>query len=140
MSIHFVTVVLTRGVHVQALGFTRNLYCYGWGTTPAEAAGNVCAYLMGGSVVVQVDRVISSRPTQGRAGVEGLRSLTLPEVVYGLPQALLEAEINARRFPAPIASTALEKAETIRHQVAAGHARHAEAIEKLTSFIGRNCP
>lgn len=134
MIIHFVTVVLTRDVHVQALGFTRHLYCYGWGTTPEEAAGNVCAYLMGGSTEARVARVLSSKPTHGKAGVDGLRSLTFPEQIYGLPPDLLEAEINARGLPASIASSTLEKAGTIRHQVAAGHARHAESIAKLTSW------
>lgn len=133
MIIHFVTIALTRGVHVQGLGYTRQLYCYGWGKTTAEAAGNVCAYLMGGSIDTGVARVLSSKPMHGNATIEGLRALTFPEQVYGLPTDLLEAEISARMLPASIVSGTLEKAQAIRDQLTAGYARHAEAIAKLTN-------
>lgn len=127
--IFFVHVALTESIHVQALGFARAVHCFGWGASPAEAAANVCAYFVGKDVGVQSVR--SSSPAKNTE----LRSFTFPEQVYGLPEAELARDVEARDYPAWIEANTLQRAAENRRWVALGYRRSGSEILKLCQHL-----
>lgn len=127
--IYFVHIAFTEGIHVQALGFTKAMHCFGWGASPAEAAANVCAYFVGNGIALQ--GVKSSSPSTNTE----LRSFTFPEQVYGLPEAELARDVAARGYPAWIEANTLHRAAENRSWVALGHQRSGPQIVKLCQHL-----
>ena len=90
--IYFVTLVLSKQVHVQALGFTKMLYCYAYASSE-EQANQLAAlwYQQQGCAVVRASCSLAGRPT--------LSSFTFPEQIVDLPEDQLIAEFDRRGYP-----------------------------------------
>lgn len=90
--IHFVTVNLEQEVHAQALGFTKTVYLYGYGSSD-EAVDHVTAYLA--SQHLRVRKIASA----SKAVEQDPRRYTFPEQICGLPEDLALEAIRHKALP-----------------------------------------
>ena len=90
--IYFVTLTLSEAVHVQALGFTRILYCYAYASSEEHANQlSTFWYQQQGCAVVRASCSIANR--------SALSNFTFPEQIVDLPSAQLVAEFDRRGYP-----------------------------------------
>ena len=90
--IYFVTLFLSKQVHVQALGFTKLLYSYAYASSEDQANQLATSwYRQQGCEVVRASCSLANRPA--------LSSFTFPEQIVNLPEELLIAEFDRRCYP-----------------------------------------
>lgn len=91
--IYFTTVHLDKEVHMQALGFTKRVMLFCWGTTAKAAEDAATAYCVG--LGQTPTRTEAARP----AHQQNPRRYTFPEQIIDLPDELTRDAITSRGYP-----------------------------------------
>jgi hypothetical protein len=133
-AIYCVDVRLTKQVHAQALGFTKNLYLYAWGGSASEAQETVRAYLLGNDV--EVDGFNGTRP----AHQQDAAKYTFPEQIHGLPTEVAREAIRAHDWGSCIEQETFAKLASFQAMLASGRETLAQRAEGAEMEVPREAP
>lgn len=113
-KVYLATVHLSEEVHAQALGFTRTIYPFVWGTDEDEARAHAMAYCLGAEL--KPERVSSCTVfTQ-----QEIKRFTFIEQIHGLPPDLAVAGLTAQQWPEAIHVKSLSKLASNQAAMARG--------------------